>query len=171
MRKLRTLFYFLMVGVVSMTACKDDDADSGPKVAENTLSINNKTIPLNAAVALNGSDFGMPGSYIMSIMNNNGENFAAFMIYPPSGQTGFTGNYTVGDGTKAGTFLSAVGLGCQEGPDGETNCANTYETAAGSTGTLKISKAGNIYTVDFDVNFPGSVRGLGNYKGSVFEMQ
>lgn len=175
MQKLKALLYFFMIGTVSLTACKDDDAEQGPAVAENTVSINEQTFNLNQAFLLEGND---PGSsvdnHLLAIASTAADDFVVFSLFRPEGQTTLAGTYTAAAPTSMNpnTFNgSYMGFNCVEDANGEVNCDNEYMTGNSPTGTLTITKSGNIFTVNFDVIYTDGntqdLRGLGNYVGSI----
>jgi hypothetical protein len=175
MQKFKALLYFFMIGMVSLTACKDDDAEEGPLVADNTVSINNQTFNLNQAFLLEGNDPGTSvDNHILAIASTAGDDFVVFSIFRPEGQTTLAGTYTAAPSSSmnANTFNGAfMGINCEEDDSGQAMCDNEYRTGDTPTGTLTITKSGNIFTVNFDVNFTDgsteTLRGLGNYIGSI----
>lgn len=177
MHKLKPILYLILICFFSFTACNDDDDDAGPQVAENTVSINNQTINLSGGFLVDGMDpGGNADNYFLVMSSSTNDDIVLFSIFVPEGQQSITGTYNAGapSGTQAGTFnFATIGINCEEDANGDLVCEREYMTGNAPTGTLTISKSGNIYTVDFDAQFgtgtgEANIRGLGNFKGSIF---
>lgn len=171
MGKLNPLLYILLLCIVSMTACKDDDA-SGPKVEKNTFSIDNKTYPLNQGIYFKDQS-GTSDNYTVFLSSASGDGIVIVSLNTARGQESFAGTYTAASGNEANTFNAAIiGTDCEDPGDGRgPRCDMVYNRADPPTGRINIRKSGNVYVVDFDIAFENELQGLGNYEGSIFNAE
>jgi hypothetical protein len=169
MRKLNALLYLFLIGLVSLTACTDDDDDAGPSVAANTINIDGKTknVTIAGTIDLTGSTT-TSDHYMLIITDGEGDNAVGIGLNIAPNATTLAGTFNPvsleEENPAPNTFSYAfIGFDCTEGDD----CSQEYNTAATPVGKVTISKDGNIYTVNFDITFEGNKKGLGNYKGNI----
>lgn len=170
--------FLAVLALITITACSSDD-DGG----SNELRFGTGT----GQVTVNGSDFSFDKGIILNYGENIGEGTFNFDIELYSGDLSLTqlgpigiGNYlflelnsTQSSGLRNGTYtfnFDADDLSLTDGDleinyDFQADASDQFFDVTG--GTVEVSKNGNTYTLDFNLEVDGSEALTGSYVGTL----